>query len=45
MEGISTIAELVYPMIMEVYLNGRLMTTRTSIRFIADVEIEKEDNA
>ncbi|KNB45566.1 hypothetical protein JH06_2426 [Blastocystis sp. subtype 4] len=32
----DVLAELVYPMIMEVYLNGRLMTTRTSIRFIAD---------
>ena len=29
-------------MIMEVYLNGRLMTTRTSIRFIADVGNKKK---
>ncbi|KAK8790329.1 hypothetical protein WA588_000488 [Blastocystis sp. NMH] len=29
-------AELVYPMIMDVYVNGQLVATRSSIRFIAD---------
>ena len=35
----SFVADLVYPMIMDVYVNGQLVATRSSIRFIADVSL------
>lgn len=35
----SFVADLVYPMIMDVYVNGQLVATRSSIRFIADVSV------
>lgn len=41
----SLVAELVYPMIMDVYVNGQLVATRSSIRFIADVALCSGCNA